>query len=125
MWTNGSSRSIGTPAKARRTGNPSPSKPAGAVGTRMTGRPHGAAGAGAVTTGSVRGSATVMAGILRTSWSAPSNILHAQLFRGRGSRSVPAAGLAHEASDAQGEERDPGHGDPQAEHDADGDGRPA
>src|SRR5438477_427218 len=31
MWTNGSSSSSGTPAKARRTGNPSPSKPLGAV----------------------------------------------------------------------------------------------
>src|SRR5262245_63889108 len=91
----------------------------------MTGRSTDASGSGAVTTGSVRGSATVMAGILRTSWSAPSNILHAQLFRRGFHHSVSTAGLAYETPDAQGEERHPGHGDPQAQHDADGDGRPA
>src|SRR5918993_930903 len=38
MWTNGSRVGRSTPAKARRTGNPSPSNPVGAVVTETTGR---------------------------------------------------------------------------------------
>ncbi len=38
MWMNGSRTSIGTPAKARCTGNPSPSNPVGAVVTDVTDR---------------------------------------------------------------------------------------
>src|SRR5687768_7173163 len=38
MWMNGSRTSSGTPAKARRTGKPSPSKPDGALCTSATGR---------------------------------------------------------------------------------------
>ena len=41
MWMNGSSTSSGTPANARWTGKPSPSKPVGAVVTEVTGRPLG------------------------------------------------------------------------------------
>jgi hypothetical protein len=38
MWTKGSRARRSTPAKARRTGKPSPSKPEGAVVTESTGR---------------------------------------------------------------------------------------
>jgi hypothetical protein len=38
MWTKGSNSLSGTPAKARRTGNPSPSNPDGAVVRDLTGR---------------------------------------------------------------------------------------
>src|SRR5205807_579081 len=47
MWTNGSRSARSTPAKARRTGNPSPSKARGAVVTERTGRGRASApGAG-------------------------------------------------------------------------------
>src|SRR5919197_3016879 len=56
MCTNGSSAGRGTPAKARRTGKPSPSRPLGAVVTDSTGRST-AVGLGSGT----RGRATVSA----------------------------------------------------------------
>lgn len=49
------------PAKARRTGKPSPSKPLGAVLTASAGR--GRASAGAVTRGRLSGFSTVTAGM--------------------------------------------------------------
>jgi hypothetical protein len=55
------------PAKARRTGKPSPSNPEGAVVTDRTGRSTDASGSGSVIAGSLRGSATVMAGIWSSS----------------------------------------------------------
>src|SRR4051794_38573371 len=59
---NGSSSSTGTPAKARRTGKPSPSKPEGAVVSRRTAR-NSVVGASSGRRGSTRTSSTVMAGI--------------------------------------------------------------
>ena len=53
---------MSTPAKARRTGKPSPSKPLGAVLTDSTGREI-ASGAGWVTRGRARMLSTVTAGI--------------------------------------------------------------
>src|SRR3954470_8615976 len=61
-WMNGSSSLSGTPAKARRTGKPSPSKPVGAVVRRRTGRKP-AAGSSCGRRGRTRTSSTVMAGI--------------------------------------------------------------
>src|SRR6266581_2390692 len=63
MWMNGSRRARSTPANARRTGNPSPSKPDGAVVTDSTGRSAVAAGSGSWTRGSTRMSSTVTAGM--------------------------------------------------------------
>jgi hypothetical protein len=51
------------PAKARRTGKPSPSKPLGAVVTDLTGRSLEATGSGTATFGSVDRSLTVTAGM--------------------------------------------------------------
>src|SRR4051812_264950 len=62
MWMNGSRSRRSTPAKARRTGKPSPSKPDGAVVTDLT-RRRTVPGAGSGTRGSVVVSSTVMAGI--------------------------------------------------------------
>src|SRR5580692_8358991 len=62
MWTNGSRSASGTPAKARRTGKPSPSKPAGASVTDLTGRMVERS-AGAVRRGRTRLSGTVTAGM--------------------------------------------------------------
>src|SRR4029450_8417454 len=56
MWTNGSRVARSTPAKARRTGKPSPSKPEGAVVTVTTGR-----SAAVGSTVGIRGRATVSA----------------------------------------------------------------
>src|SRR5579859_2500589 len=67
MWMNGSRRPRSTPAKARRTGNPSPSKPGGAVVTDSTGRSATAAGSGSWTRGSTRMSSAVTAGIVVSS----------------------------------------------------------
>src|SRR5512144_1081442 len=61
MWMNGSRSARSTPAKARRTGKPSPSKPLGAVVTDFTGRSTASA-AVTVILGRVRVSA-VTAGI--------------------------------------------------------------
>src|SRR5215218_10595279 len=61
MWMNGSRSARSTPANARRTGNPSPSKPCGAVVTDRTVRSR-APGDGADRWGNVVGSA-VTAGI--------------------------------------------------------------
>ena len=52
-----------TPAKARRTGNPSPSKPAGAVVTETTGRSGARRRVHAPTVGKVPRSSTVTAGM--------------------------------------------------------------
>src|SRR4051794_32418021 len=62
MWMKGSSARWLTPAKARRTGNPSPSKPFGAVVTAST-RRGVASGAACGTRGSVSGFSTVTAGM--------------------------------------------------------------
>src|SRR5580765_6574380 len=62
MWMNGSNAARSTPAKARRTGKPSPSKPLGADVTDTTGRGTDAVGSGAIRGRTVR-SSTVMAGI--------------------------------------------------------------
>jgi hypothetical protein len=51
------------PAKARRTGKPSPSRPLGAVVTDLTGRSLETAGSGAATFGSFDKSLTVTAGM--------------------------------------------------------------
>src|ERR687894_1501177 len=104
MWTKGSSRCCATPANARRTGKPSPSNPVGALVTDRTGRSREASSVGEATTGSVRGSATVMAGISAYLLeSARLNKLYAQVFPLGGS--VPAARLGDEAADAQRHER--------------------
>src|SRR6266700_6103620 len=63
MWMNGSRRARSTPANARRTGNPSPSKPDGAVVTDSTGRSAAAVASGSWMRGSTRMSSTVTAGI--------------------------------------------------------------
>ncbi len=65
MWMNGSRSRRSTPAKARRTGKPSPSKPCGAVVTDRTGRSTEPA-AGAAIRGRLRGSA-VTAGMVTSS----------------------------------------------------------
>src|SRR3954470_24117499 len=62
MWMNGSRSRRSTPANARRTGNPSPSKPDGAVVTERT-RRRTVPGAGSGTRGRVVVSSTVTAGI--------------------------------------------------------------
>src|SRR6185503_9898775 len=62
MWTNGSRSDRSTPANARRTGNPSPSKPLGAALTPRT-RRNRAPGATGGTRSRVLGSSTVMAGM--------------------------------------------------------------
>src|SRR4051812_18574060 len=59
---NGSSSPTGTPAKARRTGKPSPSYPDGAVVSRRTAR-NSVVGASSGRRGRTRTSSTVMAGI--------------------------------------------------------------
>ena len=66
MWMNGSRSAKFTPANARRTGKPSPSKPEGAVVMLRTGRMR----ASSPTTGkegTVARSSTVTAGIVRSS----------------------------------------------------------
>src|SRR5262249_39759091 len=63
MWMNGSSRARSTPAKARRTGKPSPSNPDGAVVTDATGRATAAVGAGSGARGRARRSSAVTAGM--------------------------------------------------------------
>src|SRR5262245_35789845 len=63
MWMNGSSSRRSTPAKARRTGNPSPSNPLGADVTERTGRSVTTAGSGTSTRGRTVTSLTVTAGI--------------------------------------------------------------
>src|SRR5919106_6317244 len=76
MCTNGSSSRRSTPAKARRTGKPSPSKPEGAVVTERTGR-----SAAVGSTLGIRGRATVsalMAG-MTAPWAGPGYALvHSQ-----------------------------------------------
>src|ERR1700730_4532860 len=63
MCTNGSRRLGSAPANARRTGNPSPSRPCGAVVTLTTGRACVAVGSGRGMCGSLVMSSTVTAGI--------------------------------------------------------------
>src|SRR6185295_20326354 len=65
MWTNGSKSDRSTPANARRTGNPSPSRPLGAALTPRT-RRNRASGATGGTRSRVVGSSTVMAGMSLT-----------------------------------------------------------
>src|ERR1700722_9734861 len=62
MCTNGSRSSRCTPAKARRTGKPSPSSPRGAVVTDFTGRSAALVRSGAGMAGSLLRSLTVTAG---------------------------------------------------------------
>ena len=62
MCTNGSRSCRCTPAKARRTGNPSPSSPCGAVVTDFTGRSLACVRSGSGTGGSLLRSLTVTAG---------------------------------------------------------------
>src|SRR3984957_9846105 len=62
MWMNGSSRARSTPANARRTGNPSPSNPDGAVVTEVTARSAWVT-SGSGTRGRTRMFSTVIAGI--------------------------------------------------------------
>src|SRR4029453_18575071 len=62
MWTNGSRSDRSTPANARRTGNPSPSRPLGAGLTPRT-RRNRAPGATGGTRSRVVGSSTVIAGM--------------------------------------------------------------
>src|ERR1700722_2141066 len=62
MWTNGSRSARLTPAKARRTGKPSPSRPRGAFVTDRTWRSATLSRSSAGTAGSVVRSATVTAG---------------------------------------------------------------
>ena len=62
MCTNGSSRSRPTPANARRTGNPSPSKPEGAIVTEVTFR-SATLPMGSGTLGRTRMFSTVTAGM--------------------------------------------------------------
>src|SRR6516225_5266529 len=62
MWMNGSSWARSTPANARRTGKPSPSKPDGAVVTLSTGR--SLTGPGSVTRGRTRRFSTETAGMM-------------------------------------------------------------
>src|SRR5688572_19022253 len=77
MCTKGSRSARDTPAKARRTGKPSPSNPRGAVVTEVARRSWVVAGSGSGTRGRTRTSSTVMAGM-----SAPTS-LRSQLFRQR------------------------------------------
>src|SRR5450755_698745 len=63
MWMNASSARRSTPATARRTGNPSPSRPDGAVVTESTGRSRSMAGSVSGTRGRANGFSTVTAGI--------------------------------------------------------------
>ncbi len=75
-----------TPAKARRTGNPSPSSPAGAVVTDLTGRSRPATGSGGGTRGSANTFSTVTAGIVAsfasdTGWSSGRTIFARATFR--------------------------------------------
>src|SRR5450631_1157659 len=63
MWMNGSRARRSTPANARRTGNPSPSRPDGAVVTESTGRSRSMAGSVNGTRGNANGFSTVTAGI--------------------------------------------------------------
>src|SRR5215217_8093976 len=63
MWMNGSRSRRSTPAKARRTGKPSPSKPDGAVVTERT-RRRTVPGAGTGTRARVVVSSTVIAGMV-------------------------------------------------------------
>src|SRR5947209_20119390 len=80
MWMNGSSSDMSAPAKARRTGKPSPSKPPGAVVTERTARGVVSA-AGAASRGRAVTSGTVIAGM------SPPTSLTTQLFH----RSVGSA----------------------------------
>src|SRR5258708_6716968 len=67
MWMNGSRSFRWTPANARRTGKPSPSKPDGAVVILTTGRSP--SDAGSVTRGRTRRLSTVTAGMRHASLS--------------------------------------------------------
>src|ERR1039457_670979 len=62
MCTDGASSAWLTPANARRTGKPNPSKPRGALVTDTTGRLFAVPWSGASMTGRVSGSSTVTAG---------------------------------------------------------------
>src|SRR3954463_9209733 len=89
MWMNGSSRLRSTPAKARRTGKPSPSKPCGALVTERTGRWR--SGAASRTRARVVTCATVMAGIGKPS--NPSNVFDCATIPLPSRRRVLVAGL--------------------------------
>src|SRR6476660_2337461 len=61
---NGSRSARSTPAKARRTGNPSPSNPRGALVMLRTGRGRATAGSGSGTRGRMVMSSTTTAGMV-------------------------------------------------------------
>src|SRR5687768_15096180 len=91
MWTKGSRSRRSTPAKARRTGKPSPSMPAGAVVTERTPRSTTAA-AGRSIFGRVRVSA-VTAGTSR------SNVDGSAVVPPLDHRHAPRARLGHAGAD--------------------------
>src|SRR5437764_8535360 len=78
MWMKGSSASTGTPAKARRTGKPSPSKPDGAAVTPATGGSTAPA-AGSGRRGRVRVSAVTAGMASRSSNTCEFNYMPLQL----------------------------------------------
>src|SRR5687768_1421572 len=107
MWMNGSRSVCETPAKPRRTGKPSPSKPTGGVGTDRTGRCVPAARWG---TG-IRGSVSVSAVQARIT-SAPStsaDVAHDRAVLAP-RRSV-GTGFGHEESPSAGTPIDEGVSD--------------
>src|SRR5438094_8370196 len=88
---NGSRSASETPANARRTGNPSPSKPLGAVVTERTGRSRTVRESGSDSLGRASMSSTVIAGMKRLLCSAQRAVNRAQqskqaelLRRGKG-----------------------------------------
>src|SRR5918996_101996 len=107
-WMNGSRSPRSTPAKARRTGKPSPSKPRGAVVTWRTGRGRAVAGSGPVTAGggprSSQGAGGATAG-------------PPQRDRAPGDEEVHGAGVGQRNGLARREPPGPQHGAPLADGD--------
>src|SRR6266705_111780 len=105
MCTNGSRVARSTPAKARRTGKPSPSKPLGAVVTEITGRSASVSGFGRGTRASASGFSTVPAGLVAYSRRGTTiSMTHTEVdpaFEGHGYGSVLARG-ALDAARAEG-----------------------
>src|SRR3954453_14123364 len=96
MWMNGSRSRRSTPAKARRTGKPSPSKPDGAVVTERT-RRRTVPGAGTGTRGRVVVSSTVTAGMpassVESSTSADSSAARPRCLPSTADDFDPSAGM--------------------------------
>src|SRR5438128_4053420 len=84
MWTKGSRARRSTPANARRTGKPSPSRPVGAVVTDATGRSRATIGSTLGMCGSVNGFSTVTAGISGPPHDVGQRWSHVRLERRRG-----------------------------------------